>query len=157
MAKIRELTREGKKKFEEELNYLINVESVNIRARLSEARAQGDLSENADYDAARNDQAKIEARIKELQDILANSTLVQEKPRNTKKIALGATVVLKNFKNDTVVTYKIVNTVEANPFENLISQDCVLGAALINKSAGDIVEIKSIEPYKVEVLEIKYK
>ena len=157
MAKIRQLTKEGKKKFEEELNYLINVESVNVRARIAEARAQGDLSENADYDAARNEQAKIEGRIKELQEILAHSNVIEEKPRNTKKIALGATVTLKNLKTDETLVYKIVNTVEADPFENLISQDCVLGSSLINKSQGDVVDVKSIDPYKVEILEIKYE
>ena len=157
MAKVRQLTKEGKKKFEEELNHLINVEAVNVRAKIAEARAQGDLSENADYEAARNEQAVIEARIAELQEILAYANVIKDKPRNSKKVALGATVVLKKLDTEEVVEYKIVNTVEANPFENLISQDCVLGAALINKTLGDVVEIKSIDPYKVELLEIKYE
>lgn len=157
MAKITQLTKEGIKKFKEELDELINVKAPAAKARLTEAREQGDLSENADYDAARKEQGQIEARIAELQEILGSATSIDQKPRNTKKIALGAIVTIKNYKNEKTLTYKIVNTVEANPFENMISQDCVLGAALINRSLGDIIEVKSIEPYKVEILEIKYE
>lgn len=152
----KKLTRSGYEALERELRHLIDVESVDVKNQLAEARAQGDLSENADYDAARDRLAEIKDRIKEIEDTLANAVIIEDKPKNSKKVALGSTVRIKNLSTEKEFEYTIVDTVEADPFKNFISQDCIVGASLIGKSVGDIVEIKTANPYKIEVLEIKF-
>lgn len=154
---VKKLTKSGYAALERELRHLIDVESVEINHQLSEARAQGDLSENFDFDAARKRKEEIFNRIKEIEDTLANAVILDDKALKTpKKVALGTTIKIKNLSTDKVSEYTIVDTIEADPFKNWISQDCVVGATLIGKSVGDVVEIKVATPYKVEVLEIKF-
>lgn len=154
MAEKYKLTKGGKAQLEAELKELIEVKRPDVRRQLAEARAEGDLSENADYDAARNLQAKIEGRITEIQEILSNAEVIKE-TSSTKKVSLGSVVKIKDVKTGEVEEYKIVGSVEADPFKGLISQTCTLGQALAGKSVGAVVDVKSKEPYQVEIIEIK--
>lgn len=157
MAEKQKLTKAGYKKLNDELRDLIDNKREEVKVQLAEARAQGDLSENADYDAARNKQAEIEARIKEIENILNNAELINESAKSSNKVALGSTVTLKFLEMDKVETYMIVGTIESDPFNGKISNACTLGAAIVGKSVGDIVEIKSAKSYKVEILKIEVK
>ena len=159
MAEKTKLTKAGYKKLNDELRDLIDNVRDEVKRQLSEARAQGDLSENADYDAARSRQAEVEARIKEIENILENAEILDEGSRktNNNKVSLGSTVTLKFLETNDVKSYMIVSTIESNPFEGKISNACPLGAAIIGKSVGDIVEIKGNRTYKVEVKKIEIK
>ena len=155
MAEKTKLTKEGYKKLEEELDYLIHVVSEEVKIQLAEARAQGDLSENADYDAARNKQAEVEARIKEIEYILNNCEIISDSGKNKNKISLGSTVTLLFIEKGTEDTFMLVGTVEADPFNKKISIASPLGEALIGKTTGDIVDIKSNKPYKGQVIKFE--
>ena len=157
MADKQKLTKAGYKKLQEELKYLVDVAREEVKRQLAEARAQGDLSENADYDAARGKQAEVEGRIKEIENILANSEIIEEGKTSTKKVGLGSTVTIKFVDNGKEVSYMIVGTVESDPVNGKISNSCPLGEALVGKNVGDIVEVKAIKTYKVEILKIEIK
>ena len=152
-----ELTKEGAEKLEKELRHLIDIERPDVIEALQAARSQGDLSENADYDAARNRQAEIEGRIKEIENILANVKIISEKTTKSKGVVLGSKVTIKDLSDDTVETYTIVGTVEANPLKGLISNVSPLGRAVVDKNIGDIVSVHANKEYKVEILNIEYK
>ena len=151
-----ELTKEGEAKLNKELRHLIDVERPEVLEQLAAARAQGDLSENADYDAARDRQAQVESRIKEIENILANAVIIDEEGGRKKgnKISLGSTVTIKFLNNGKEEQYMIVGTVESDPFNHKISNQCPLGVALIGKSLGDIVEVKGKVDYQVEIIKI---
>ena len=151
-----ELTKEGAENLEKELRHLIDIDRPEVIEALQAARSQGDLSENADYDAARTKQAEIEGRIKEIENILANVKIISEKSR-AKGVVLGSTVTIKDLSDDTVETYPIVGTVEANPLKGLISNVSPLGRAVIDKNVGDIVSVHANKEYKVEILKIESK
>ena len=151
------LTRAGKEELEKELRYLIDDAREEVKRQLAEARAQGDLSENADYDAARNRQAQVEARIKEIENILANAEILEEGKASTKKVGLGSTVTIRFVDNGKEVSYMIVGTVESDPMNGKISNSCPLGEALVGKNVGDIVEVKAIKSYKVEIVKIEVR
>ena len=157
MAEKTKLTKAGYRKLEEELRYLIDVVRDEVKRQLAEARAQGDLSENADYDAARGKQAEVEGRIKEIENILANAEIIEEGKTSTKKVGLGSTVTIKFVENGKEVSYMIVGTVESDPVNGKISNSCPLGEALVGKTVGDIVEVKAIKTYKVEIVKIEIK
>ena len=157
MAEKTKLTKAGYRKLEEELRYLIDVVRDEVKRQLAEARAQGDLSENADYDAARGKQAEVEGRIKEIENILANAEIIEEGKTSTKKVGLGSTVTIKFVDNGKEVSYMIVGTVESDPVNGKISNSCPLGEALVGKNVGDIVEVKAIKNYKVEIVKIEIK
>ena len=152
-----ELTKEGEAKLTKELRHLIDIDRPEVLDQLAAARAQGDLSENADYDAARNKQAEVEARIKEIENILANAEIIEEGKASTKKVGLGSTVTIKFVDNGKEASYMIVGTVESDPVNGKISNSCPLGEALVGKNVGDIVEVKAIKTYKVEILKIEIK
>ena len=152
-----ELTKEGAEKLEKELRRLIDIDRPEVIEALQAARAQGDLSENADYDAARTKQAEIEGRIKEIENILANVKIISEKTTKSKGVVLGSKVTIKDLSDDTVETYTIVGTVEANPLKGLISNVSPLGRAIVDKNIGDIVSVHANKEYKVEILNIEYK
>ncbi len=136
-----ELTEEGLNKLKEELHNLKTVKRVENLEDIKEARAQGDLSENADYDAARNEQAVIEARIKEIETIIKNVVII--KSDNKDSVSLGKEVKVKFLNKDQSRTITIVGTIEANPVNGLISIDSPLGRALRNHVKGDVVTVKS--------------
>lgn len=158
MAEKIKLTKAGLEKFQKEYRELNDVELVEIGIQIQEARAQGDLSENADYDAARKRQGEVEARIKQLEEILHNYELIDDnKKSGSTKVALGTTVTVKNYLNDSENDYMIVSSVESDPVNGKISASCPLGAALLGKQVGDIIEVKAIKTYKVEIISIGSK
>lgn len=160
MAEKSYVTQEGLDKLRAELNNLVHVVRPEVIIELQEARAQGDLSENADYDAARDHQAQVEARIHELENLIKNSEIIQEESSASKQgtavaVHIGSTVTIKDLSDNTVNTFSIVGTVEADPFHGKISNDSPLAKAIIDKKVGDVVRVKNIsEPYDVEILEI---
>ena len=149
-----ELTKEGAENLEKELRHLIDIDRPEVIEALQAARSQGDLSENADYDAARTKQAEIEGRIKEIEDILANVKIISEKSKS-KGVVLGSKVTIKDLSDDSVETYTIVGTVESNPLKGLISNISPLGRAVIDKNEGDIVSVHANKEYKVQILKIE--
>lgn len=157
MASKIELTREGEEKLQKEYRHLIDIDRPEVIEQLTVARAQGDLSENADYDAARNRQAEIEARIKEIEDILANAKIIDSATKSGKVVSLGCTVELKDLSDNSVATYTIVGTVEANPIKGLISNVSPLGHAIVGKRVGDECVVRVAQEYKVLILKIENK
>ncbi|WP_425380602.1 transcription elongation factor GreA [Spiroplasma endosymbiont of Stenodema calcarata] len=150
------LTKEGIKDLQEELDNLINVVRPEVIEELKEARAQGDLSENADYDAARNRQAEVEGRIKEIESLLTKAKEIKEVKSKTGIIKLGSKVHFTNLLINKNFEIKIVGAVEANPFENTISNESPIAKAIIGQKVGDLVEIKGIQaPYKVKILAVE--
>ncbi len=155
MSKSRfEVTKEGFKKFEEELEYLKTVKrKENIQA-LQDARAQGDLSENAEYDAARAEQAQIEARIVELENILRNARIIEGD--NTDSITIGKFVIYKVLPDGEEESYHIVGSEEADPFSGKISINSPVAQALVGHKRNDIVEIAIPSgSYQVQILDVK--
>ena len=148
------VTSQGFLKLEEELNELKTVKRPQVIEAIKDARAQGDLSENADYDAARNDQAELEARIKELEYMIEHATIIEENADGS--VGIGSTVVVSYVDDEDTEEYKIVGSLEANPFENRISNESPIGKAVLNKKVGDIVSVESPNgSYDVNILEIK--
>ena len=149
-----QLTKEGVSKLEAEYRQLLDVERPNVTKELVEARALGDLSENADYDAAREAQGRIEARIQEIEAILGNYELIKEKS-TTKSVQIGSYVTVKMIDFDETDKYEIVGVIEANPLENKISNESPLAKAILGHKIGEIVEVEVAKPYKVEILAIE--
>lgn len=148
------LTAEGLKELKEELNELINVKRPENIQAIKEARALGDLSENADYDAAKNDQAEIEGRIKRIEKMLENVEIIEKV--NTGVVSLGTTVSIKYCDDEEEDEYQIVGSQEADPFMSKISNESPIAKAIMNKKVGDIVEVESPNGvYKIEITEIK--
>jgi len=147
------LTSQGYLELEEELNELKNVRRPKVIEAIKDARSQGDLSENADYDAARTEQAEVEGRIKELEFMLANATIIEKK--NSHTVDVGSTVTIKYVDDDEEEVYHIVGRMEADPFENKISNESPIGKAIINKSEGDTVEISSpTGSYQIKIVSV---
>ncbi len=146
-----QLTKEGYEALQAELRDLIDNQREENKIQLVEARNQGDLSENADYDAARARQAEIEGRILEIEHMLNNAQIIEEKKRG-KKIGLGSTVTIKRLDTGEKFTYMITGTTEANPLENKISNVSPLGEALIGQEKGAVVTVKCKKEYQVEIL-----
>ncbi len=147
------LTPEGYVKLEEELNEFKNIKRPEVIEALKDARSLGDLSENADYDAARNDQAQIEAKIKELEFKLANCTIIDNK-KCKDKVCLGSTVTIE-YDDKTTEEYKIVGSLETDLFNNKISIESPIGRALLDKKAGDVVEVESPNgTFKIKILKV---
>lgn len=147
------LTKESIKDIKDELNHLIKVERPKIIQEIKDARAQGDLSENAEYDAAREKQGQIEDRIAELEKMLDN---VQELKGNTNNIiSIGSKIIVKMIATGEKEEYSIVSTFEADPFENKISNQSPLALAVIGKTKGDKIWVDAPQKYEVEIIEIK--
>lgn len=147
------LTSEGFLELEEELNELKNVRRPRVIEAIKDARAQGDLSENADYDAARTEQAEVEGRIKELEFMLANATIIEKKDSHL--IDVGSTVTISYVDDDEEEIYHIVGRMEADPFENKISNESPIGKAILGKKEGDMVEIASpTGSYQIKIVKI---
>ena len=148
------LTQEGYDEIKEELDYLINTKRPENIVAIKEARALGDLSENADYDAARNEQAEIEARIKKLEAIVENVQIIEEVSTDT--VGLGNTVKISYVDDeDDLDEYKIVGSQEANPFESKISNESPIAKALLGHKKGDVVEVESPNgSYEIKIIDI---
>ena len=148
------LTQEGLDNLKKELDDLINVRRPENVQAIKEARALGDLSENAEYDAARNEQAVIEARIKQLEKMLENVSIISDV--STDSVSIGNTVTIKYVDDDEEDEYKIVGSQEADPFESRISNESPIAQALFNHKVGDIVTVESPNgAYQVEITEIQ--
>ena len=149
------LTKEGKEKLEAEYQHYVEVLRPNVIRELSEARAQGDLSENADYDAAKKRQSEIEGRIAELEAMLQNYEIINSDNKNKNVIKLGSKVKILDLSEDEEAEYTIVGTVEADPFNGKISYESLLATSIIGAKVGDRITVKTQEPYEVEILFIE--
>ena len=148
------LTQKGLDELKAELDDLINVKRPENIQSIKEARALGDLSENADYDAARNEQAVLEDRIKKIEQMLENYELIDETAKD--KVGLGCTVCIKYIDDDETDEYMIVGSQEADPFASKISNESPIAQALMNHKAGERVTVESPNgSYEVEITEIK--
>ena len=147
------LTKEALKELRDELKFLIEVKRPEVIQEIKDARAQGDLSENAEYDAAREKQGQIEDRIAEIEKTLENAQEIKTSKKDI--VAIGSVVTIKNkFSNEKEV-YSIVSTYETDPFENKISNKSPLALSLLGKSKGEVVTVEAPTKYEVEILEIK--
>lgn len=142
-AKKTLLTYEGLKLLEDELHELRVVRRKEIAGKIKEAREQGDLSENAEYDAAKDEQREIEARIEEIEKLLKNAEVYEENSTDTSKISIGCTVVLYDVEFDEEIEYKIVGSSEASSLDGKISNESPLGKAIIGATEGDEIEVES--------------
>ncbi|HOW38003.1 MAG TPA: transcription elongation factor GreA [Candidatus Izemoplasmatales bacterium] len=149
------LTEAGYQKLEQELEQLKDVDRKKNLEALRDARAQGDLSENADYDAAREEQARIEARIKEIENILKHAEIIKES--NSKAVSIGKTVSIKFLAAGSVREFTIVGHLEANPLAGKISNESPIGKAIIGLKKGAKVTYKAEtgNEIKIEILDIK--
>jgi len=150
-AKKTLLTYTGLKKLEDELENLKVVKRKEIAAKIKEAREQGDLSENAEYDAAKDEQRDIEARIEEIEKLLKHAEVVVEEEVDLKTINLGCTVVVRDLEYDEDLTFKIVGSSEANSLEGKISNEAPVGKALMGSKVGKTVKVET------QAGEIRYK
>ncbi|NQZ29051.1 MAG: transcription elongation factor GreA [Mycoplasmatales bacterium] len=147
------LTKEGKAKLQEEIKSLVEIERPKVIAELAEARAQGDLSENAEFDAAREKQGQIEDRIREIESILENSKLIKASSKKD-MVRIGSQVELEDQRTKNTKVVKIVGRQEANPFEGKVSNESPLAKAVLGTSKGDIVTVEVENKYKVKVVSI---
>ena len=150
------LTYEGLKKYEDELHDLKVVKRKEVAEKIKEAREQGDLSENAEYDAAKDEQRDIEARIEALEKILKNAEVVVEEDVDLNKISIGCKVKIKDLEFDEELEYKIVGSSEANSLKGKISNESPVGKALIGAKKGQTVSVETqagVIKYKVISIE----
>jgi transcription elongation factor GreA len=157
MTQITYLTQEGLKKLKKELNHLINVERPAISKQIGEAIEKGDISENAEYDAAKDAQGMLEAKIAELQNKIANSRILDESRINTSSVQILNKVKIKNKKNNNTMEYMIVPESEANLKEGKISASTPIAKGLMGRKVGDVVEIKvpsGIIPFEIVEISI---
>ena len=160
MAKGKQMlyTQQGYQELVDELHYLKIEKREKIKNDIAVARGFGDLSENAEYDEARNDQAKNEARIKELEELIENAVILDESSIDTTLVSLGSTVKVQNLDMGAEFVYELVGSNEANPMEGKISDQAPIGASLIGKKAGDEVSVTVPNgTVRLKVLEVTRK
>ncbi|MGL4769039.1 MAG: transcription elongation factor GreA [Mycoplasmoidaceae bacterium] len=149
------LTKEGKIQLEKELKELINVSRPQIIKQIQEAREHGDLSENADYDSAKNEQAKIEGRIQEIEGILSSSKLISESSAKDNIIRIRSKILYIDLDDNKEYECEIVGTIEADPSSGKISNESPMAKAILGKTIGDQCEVRGIEePYKIKILKV---
>lgn len=151
------VTKEGYRKLKEELRTLIDTVLPEVIEQLKEARAQGDLSENADYDAARNRQAEVEGRIAQLQHQIENAKVIDEvaSSHGSNIVKIGYYVTLKDHSDGSITRYQIVGSTESDPNHQKISNECMLAKSILNHKVGERVQVKVIRPYEVEILKVE--
>ncbi len=156
MAEKMLYTEEGYKVLVDELNYLKTVRREEIKEAIAVAKGFGDLSENSEYDEARNEQAKTEARIKELEDLVQNAQVVDESKLDMGVVSLGSTVTVYDVEEDEEIVYSIVGTNEVNPVERRISDQSPIGKALMGQRAGAsiTVELPSGDVIHMEIKDV---
>ncbi len=155
MANVMTVTTEGFKKLESELDYLRNTKRKEVQEAIAVARSFGDLSENSEYDEAKNEQAKVEARIVELEEMLRNITVIDESSISTETVGLGTKVKVVDKEFNEEEELSVVGSNEADSLAGRISDVSPLGAALLGKKVGDIVTVEAPNgSYSVEILEI---
>ena len=150
-----QFTVEGMKRLQDELEERKTVISGQIAEQLKEARAQGDLSENSEYDEAKDAQAKNEARIMEIEEILKNAEVIDESEISKTKISLGSKVTLRDEETKEEIQYEIVNAKDADIFSNRISQDSPVGKAIIGKKKNQVIEVTRVAgAFKYKIIKI---
>lgn len=155
-AKKYVMTYEGVKKLEEELEYLKTVKRKEVTEKIKVALGYGDLSENSEYDEAKNEQAFTEGRILQIENMLKNASVVDESEIPAGTVAVGATVKVKDYDFDEVVEYTIVGSAEADPMNFKISNESPVGKALIGRKIGEVVEATVPDGIsKFEILDIR--
>jgi transcription elongation factor GreA len=142
MAKVSYVTEQGLEKLKKELEHLESVERPKISQQIAEARDKGDLSENAEYDAAKEAQGMLEMKISKLKDTIANSRILDQSKLNTSSVQILNKVKIKNKKNNAVMEYTIVSESEANLKEGKISVNTPIAKGLLGKKVGDVAEIQ---------------
>ncbi len=140
---VKYLTPEGKKQLEEKLNYLKTVKRPEVVKKIGAAREFGDLSENSEYDAAKDEQALVERQIAEIEDTLLNGIVINKSDIDTSKVSLGTKVKLYDEEFDEEVEYKIVGSDESDPKAGLISNESPVGAALLGHKKGEMVVVST--------------
>ena len=154
MAKEYKLTRLRLAELEKELNYLKTTREREIAAMIAEARSYGDLSENSEYDAAKNEQAKLYGRIAEIEDILSHAVIIEDDNEASGRVGLGCTVVVED-KSGKQTTYRITGSQEANPMEGKLSDDSPFGRAIVGKATGDSFTVTAPNgSYEMKVVSI---
>lgn len=153
MAETKIYTPQGFKALQDELDYLVNVKVEENKKEISTARSFGDLSENSEYDAAKEEQGKIHARIAELKEMIAHAKVLDESQIDESKVSVGSIVVLDNLTRGKEFTYHIVGSYETDPINGKISDDSPIGRALLGSQAGDEVVVGGCA--KEQVLRIK--
>lgn len=152
------VTKEGLDELKKEQDNLIHVVRQEVIVELQEARAQGDLSENADYDAARDHQAQVEARIRELENMISNAVIIEgdKEAVSSKAVTLGSTVTIRDLSDGSEETYTIVGSIEADPLNGRLSNITPLAVALMDHKVSEVVHITNVEePYDVKILDLK--
>ena len=158
MAEIKKnkITYEGLKKLEDELQDLKLNKRKEVAEKIKEARELGDLSENAEYDAAKDEQRDIEARIEEIDKILKNVEVIDEDEVDLSKVSIGCKIKLKDMEDDDVLEFKMVGSTEANSLKGKISNESPVGKAIDGKRVGEIAEVETHEGViRYQILEIK--
>ncbi len=154
MAKEYKITSLRLQDLEKELNYLKTTREREIAAMIAEARSYGDLSENSEYDAAKNEQAKLYGRIAEIEDILSHAVIIEDENEASGRVGLGCTVTVKD-ENGKVTVYRTTGSQEANPMEYKLSDDSPFGRAVVGKSIGDTFTVNApAGSYTMKVLNV---
>ncbi|MGM0438526.1 MAG: transcription elongation factor GreA [Bacillota bacterium] len=150
------LTEEGYEKLENELDYLVNEKRREVAKRIKVAREFGDISENSEYDDAKNEQAFVEGRIQEIENMLRNAKVVKDDEVDDHTVNVGTTVKIKDIDDGEIYTYTLVGSAESDPLENKISNESPIGKNLIGHKIGDEVEVEVPSgTMKYEVLSIE--
>lgn len=147
------LTEEGHANLKSELELLIGTKRTEIADKIKEAKAFGDLSENSEYDEAKNEQANLEARISKIEEILKNAIIIEDENVKTDEVSVGSIVTLHDYEFDDIVEYTIVGATEADPFKGKISNESPLGKAVMGKKQSATVEVETpngINKYKIK-------
>ncbi len=142
MAGIKYYTQEGLQKLRDEMDHMVSVERPYISKLIAEARDKGDLSENAEYDAAKNAQEMLEMKIAKLKDDILNARVIDESKMDDSKVLILSTIKLKNLKNNSMFTYTLVPENEADVKQYKISVNSPIAKGLLGKSVGEVVEIE---------------
>ncbi len=143
MAKEFKITSLRLAELEKELNYLKTTREREIAAMIAEARSYGDLSENSEYDAAKNEQAKLYGRIAEIEDILSHAVVIEDENEATGRVGLGCTVVVEMLSTGAQTKYRITGSQEANPMEYKLSDDSPFGRAIVGRLPGDVFTVNA--------------
>ncbi|MCI8551897.1 MAG: transcription elongation factor GreA [Lawsonibacter sp.] len=156
MAKEYKLSPERLKELQDELNYLKTVREKEVAELIKEARSFGDLSENSEYDEAKNEQGKLYSRIAQVEEILANYVVIEEEETDGEYIRLGSTVTVLDKEFNEEETYKIVGSQEADPMNGAISEDSPFGKALLGRNAGEDVTVDApAGPVEYKILKVE--
>ncbi len=143
MAKEFKITSLRLAELEKELNYLKTTREREVAAMIAEARSYGDLSENSEYDAAKNEQAKLYGRIAEIEDVLSHAVIIEDENELSGRVGLGCTVVVEMLSTGSQTAYKITGSQEANPMEYKLSDDSPFGRAIVGKLPGDVFTVSA--------------